>query len=103
VLGPMQVASAAWPHCKKQRHERVVNFTSKRRVRHENSTAYMTSKEALLGLTRSLALEEEPNDVTVIACAPVAYPPMVMNVFEVLPRGSRSGSRVLPPQRVMFL
>jgi hypothetical protein len=51
----------------------------------ENSAAYGASKGAVLGLTRSLAIEGKEWGILVNAMAPVAYPPMVMEAFEVLP------------------
>ena len=45
----------------------------------------MASKGALQGLTRSLAIEGKEIGVCVNAVAPVAYPPMVMSAFEILP------------------
>jgi NAD(P)-dependent dehydrogenase (short-subunit alcohol dehydrogenase family) len=89
VLGPMQVLRAAWPHFRKQGYGRVVNFTSDGLFGMENSAAYIASKGALLGLTTSLALEGRDFGVCVNACAPVAYPPMVMSAFEVLPQEQR--------------
>jgi NAD(P)-dependent dehydrogenase (short-subunit alcohol dehydrogenase family) len=89
VLGPMQVIRAAWPHFKKQKYGRVVNFTSDGMFGMEKSAAYVAGKGALLGLTRSLALEGEPFGIAVNACAPVAYPPMVMTAFEALPQGQQ--------------
>lgn len=62
-----------------------MNFTSDGLFGLENSAAYVASKGALLGLTRSLAVEGREIGVRVNACAPVAYPPMVMSAFEVLP------------------
>lgn len=89
MLGPMQVLRAAWSHFKKQRYGRVVNFTSDGVFGLENSAAYVASKGALLGLTRSLALEGKDFGVCVNACAPIAYPPMVMSAFELLPKEQR--------------
>jgi NAD(P)-dependent dehydrogenase (short-subunit alcohol dehydrogenase family) len=85
VLGPMQVLRAAWPHFKRQGYGRVVNFTSDSIFGMENSAAYVASKGAILGLTRSLALEGKDFGVCVNAVAPIAYPPMVMTAWEMFP------------------
>ena len=89
VIGPMQVIRAAWPYFTSQSYGRVVNFTSDSLFGMENSAAYVASKGAMLGLTKALAVEGREFGVKVNACAPVAYPPMVMSAFEVLPEAQR--------------
>lgn len=66
-----------------------MNFTSDSLFGMENSAAYVASKGAMLGLTKALAVEGTELGVKVNACAPVAYPPMVMSAFEVLPEAQR--------------
>lgn len=93
VIGPMQVTRAAWPHFISQSYGRVINFTSDSLFGMKNSAAYVASKGAVLGLTNALAMEGSENGIKVNACAPVAYPPMVMDAFEVLPEAQRDWFR----------
>jgi NAD(P)-dependent dehydrogenase (short-subunit alcohol dehydrogenase family) len=89
VLGPMQVVRAAWPHFKAQKYGRVVFCTSASVFGMENSAAYIASKGALLGLTKSLAFEGNEHRILSNAIAPAASPPMVMSAFEILPAEQR--------------
>lgn len=85
VLGPMQIVQAAWPHFKAQIYGRVVFCTSASIFGMENSAAYIASKGALLGLTKSLAFEGTEHGILANAIAPAASPPMVMSAFDILP------------------
>ena len=86
VMGPTNVIGAAWPVFKKQKYGRIINCTSDGLYGMEQSTAYVASKGAIFGLTRSLAIEGAEYGIKVNACAPVAYPPMVMSAFDQLPQ-----------------
>lgn len=66
------VTKAALPHMRKQPNGRIVMVSSTTgtiSVIH-NNVAYASSKAALMGLVRALALDEAPHQITVNAVAP---------------------------------
>jgi NAD(P)-dependent dehydrogenase (short-subunit alcohol dehydrogenase family) len=59
------------PHMKGQGYGRIINMTSiMAHVSLPERTAYSSTKAALLGLTKSLALELAPDNITVVAISP---------------------------------
>ena len=71
VMGPIAVMKAAWPHFKKQKYGRVVNFTSGAVFGMATASTYPTTKGALLGLNKTLAEEGAPYNITVNCISPV--------------------------------
>jgi len=71
VMGPIAVMRAAWPHFKKQKYGRVVNFTSGAIFGMATASTYPTTKGALLGLNKTLAEEGAPFNITVNCISPV--------------------------------
>lgn len=72
VHGPWGLAQAAWPHFAKQGRGRIVFTSSGSWVGAERASAYATAKAAVVGLTKSLALEGKPQNILVNAVAPMA-------------------------------
>lgn len=71
VTGGYRTVKHAAPHLRESDHGRIVNIASisgKRPL--ENRTPYVASKMALIGLTRTLAVEFGDDDVTVNAICP---------------------------------
>ncbi len=65
------LTQAFWETMKKNNHGRVVNIASVHGIRaSEFKTAYVASKHALIGLTKTLALEGAPHHITVNAICP---------------------------------
>jgi NAD(P)-dependent dehydrogenase (short-subunit alcohol dehydrogenase family) len=59
------------PHMKGQGYGRIINMTSiMAHVSLPERTAYSSTKAALLGLTKSLALELAPDNITVVGISP---------------------------------
>ncbi|RFU33185.1 hypothetical protein B7463_g3199, partial [Scytalidium lignicola] len=73
AIGPMSLIHHAWPHFKKQKYGRVVNFTSDSIFGMRNASAYVLSKGALVGVNKTLALEGAPYGITVNCAAPCAF------------------------------
>lgn len=71
VSGYYRTVKYAGPHLRESDHGRIVNISSisgKRPL--EGRTPYVASKMAVIGLTRTLAVEFGPDDVTVNAICP---------------------------------
>lgn len=72
TLGPMLLCRYALPLFKDQDYGRIVNITSASMLGMVNLGAYPASKAALVGLTRSLALEVKDYNIRINAVGPVA-------------------------------
>jgi NAD(P)-dependent dehydrogenase (short-subunit alcohol dehydrogenase family) len=86
AIGPMSLIHHAWPHFKKQKYGRVVNFTSDSIFGMRNSSAYVLSKGALVGVNKTLALEGAPHGITVNCAAPCAFSRLWSDFMKDLPR-----------------
>jgi NAD(P)-dependent dehydrogenase (short-subunit alcohol dehydrogenase family) len=95
-IGVLNVISAAWPGLCERGYGRIVNSTSSAGVLgNYAATAYGSTKAAIVGLTRVLALEGAPHGIGVNAIAPRALTRMTPGKT----RGSLSADQ-LSPDRV---
>lgn len=74
------VLRAAWPAFVAQGYGRVVNTASGSVLGLPGCFAYQTTKAALIGLTRALALDGAPHGVKVNAVNPVAWSSMTADI-----------------------
>lgn len=82
VLGPWRAIKAAWPTLKAQGHGRIVLTTSPAGLYGQfGQTAYAAAKSALVGLTRTLALEGARDGIRVNAVAPLAASRLTASVL----------------------
>lgn len=72
VVGSFNTIHAAWPHMVAAGYGRVVNTTSAGVFGLKGNLAYATAKGALIGMTRTLAVEGAAHDIKVNAVAPAA-------------------------------
>jgi 3-oxoacyl-[acyl-carrier protein] reductase len=70
VRSYIQVTQAVLPAMRKQHFGRIVNISSRSIRGYRKLTSYAASKAAVLGMTKSWALEEAGNGITVNAIAP---------------------------------
>lgn len=80
IRGAVGVLRAAWPHFVQQGYGRVVNTASGSVLGLPGCVAYQTSKAALIGLTRSLALDGAAHGIKVNAINPIAYTRMTADI-----------------------
>lgn len=73
TLGALSLTLAAWPYFQKQKYGRVVFTTSDSVFGMPASASYIVSKSAMIGATKSFALEGAESGILVNAVAPVAY------------------------------
>jgi len=86
LRGTWFVAKAAWPHLKEQRYGRVVNTVSRGAFFGDpQGAAYASSKGAIYGLTRALAVEGSEHGIKVNAISPTAWTPMYASAPDVPP------------------
>jgi NAD(P)-dependent dehydrogenase (short-subunit alcohol dehydrogenase family) len=71
--GTLAVTRAAWPILRQQGYGRIVNTSSASVFGLPHTSAYITAKAALFGLTRALAKEGARHDIKVNAIMPAAY------------------------------
>jgi NAD(P)-dependent dehydrogenase (short-subunit alcohol dehydrogenase family) len=71
--GTVAVCRAAWPLLREQRYGRIVNTSSGSFMGLPSTSAYISAKAAVMGLTRALAHDGARHDVKVNAVMPIAY------------------------------
>lgn len=69
--GTVNVLRAAWPHLARSRSGRVVNICSSATLGMPKGAPYSTGKAAIIGLTRTLALEGSQRGINVNAIMPL--------------------------------
>ncbi|KAK9321237.1 hypothetical protein V1517DRAFT_326923 [Lipomyces orientalis] len=75
----------AWPYMKKQKYGRIVNFSSDSVFGMPYSSTYVLARGAMLGVTKSLALEGKADNIFVNSVGPCAFSRMVADVIGDLP------------------
>lgn len=71
LFGVIHLTQAVLPHMQAQHYGRIVNIASSAgKWSSRNQSAYNTSKHAVVGLTRCVAVEEAANGITVNAICP---------------------------------
>ena len=71
LKAPFLLSQLVWPSMKKKRFGRIINMSSAHGlVASEFKSAYVSSKHGLLGLTKTLALEGAPFNITCNAVCP---------------------------------
>ncbi|KAK6367305.1 hypothetical protein LTS17_010230 [Exophiala oligosperma] len=79
AVGPLLLCRFALPLFKAQNYGRIVNISSASMLGMAGLGAYPASKAALVGLTRSLALEVQDQNIRVNAVGPVAVSRMAQD------------------------
>ena len=99
-FGSLLVTRAAWPHLKASGTGRVVNTVSGAMLGNPLMTHYGSSKGAVFGLTRNLALEGVEHGITVNALAPGAGTRMAEESADSLSPEIMAYLRTLRPEHV---
>lgn len=73
LTGSVDVIRAAWPHLATSGTGRIVNMSSDAAYGSPLNSAYASAKAALLGLTRTLALDGAAAGIKVNAVIPIGY------------------------------
>ncbi|CAN3366739.1 peroxisomal hydratase-dehydrogenase-epimerase [Diutina catenulata] len=82
LIGTASLCSLAWPHMMKQNFGRIVNITSTSGIYGNFGQAnYSSAKAAILGLSKTLAIEGAKSNIKVNIVAPHAETAMTLTVF----------------------
>lgn len=82
LVGTYQLTRLAWPHFLEKKYGRVVNISSTSGIYGNFGQAnYATAKAAIIGLSRTIAIEGAKNNIKVNVVAPHAETAMTMTVF----------------------
>lgn len=86
LKGPFLIAKYTVPHMKKQNYGRIINISSVHgRTASPYKCAYIAAKHGVVGLTKTVAIEVAPNNITVNAVMPgVVETPLILNQLEKL-------------------
>lgn len=82
LIGTFQLTRLAWPHFVEKKFGRVVNISSTSGIYGNFGQAnYAAAKSAIIGLTRTLAIEGAKNNIKINVVAPHAETAMTLTVF----------------------
>lgn len=82
LIGTYQLTKLAWPHFLKQNYGRVVNIASTSGIYGNFGQAnYAAAKAAILGFSKTIAIEGAKNNIKVNVVAPHAETAMTMTIF----------------------
>lgn len=82
LFGTFNLVRLAWPHFLEKKSGRVINITSTSGIYGNFGQAnYASAKAAIIGLSRTLAIEGAKNNIKVNAVAPHAETAMTLTIF----------------------
>jgi len=100
LMGSLWAAQAAVPHMKKTGAGRIINFASLNGVYGAKfGVAYNVTKEAIRGLTRTLANEWGPFGITVNTVMPSGLSPAYEAFFKDNPKRANASAKMIPMRR----
>lgn len=83
LIGTFQLTRLAWPHFVEKNYGRVVNITSTSGIYGNFGQAnYAAAKAAIIGLTRTIAIEGKKNNIKANIVAPHAETAMTLTIFK---------------------
>lgn len=93
--GTFELTRLAWPHFLEKKYGRVVNITSTSGIYGNFGQAnYATAKAAIIGFTRTIAIEGAKNNIKANVVAPHAETAMTLTIFQ------ESDKNLYPPKLV---
>lgn len=82
LIGTYQLCRLAWPHFLEKKYGRIVNISSTSGIYGNFGQAnYATAKAAIVGLSRTIAIEGAKNNIKVNVVAPHAETAMTLTIF----------------------